>query len=120
MAFSTAQPAESIATLPLDWRSSPARMRSKVDLPQPDGPTMHKNSPAAIDKSMPVSACTEPRGPSKTRERPAMSIRAPLRGGSDTMLLYPRSDQRIGTVDEDEADTARLLAAIDPGVVGRL
>ena len=28
-------------------------MRSSVDLPQPDGPTMTTNSPSAISRSMP-------------------------------------------------------------------
>src|SRR5579863_5443050 len=115
MAFLTAQPAASTEIVPLVWRSSPARMRSKVDLPQPDGPTMHRNSPGAIERSIPVSACTEPRGPSKMRERPAISIRAPLRGGSNAMRLRSRSDERVGAVDQDEADAAGLLAAINPG-----
>lgn len=38
--------------------SSPARMRKRVVFPQPDGPTMQKNSPARIFKSMPASAMT--------------------------------------------------------------
>jgi hypothetical protein len=38
--------------------SRPARMRKRVVLPQPDGPTMQKNSPARIFKSMPASAMT--------------------------------------------------------------
>src|SRR5579864_630311 len=119
MAFVTAQPAASIDTLPLVWRSRPARMRSSVDLPQPEGPTMQRNSPGAIERSIPVSACTEPRGPSNIRERPAIAIRAPLRGGS-AMLLQSLRDEGIGAVDQHEADAARLLAAIDPGMVGRL
>ena len=34
-------------------RSRPATMRSKVDLPQPEGPTMTMNSPSAISMSIP-------------------------------------------------------------------
>jgi hypothetical protein len=33
--------------------SRPAIMRSRVDLPQPDGPTKTMNSPSAISRSMP-------------------------------------------------------------------
>jgi hypothetical protein len=33
--------------------SSPATMRSSVDLPQPDGPTITMNSPSAMSMSMP-------------------------------------------------------------------
>ena len=33
-------------------------MRSRVDLPQPLGPTMQTNSPGAIARSMPSSATT--------------------------------------------------------------
>ena len=42
-----------IATSPPVMRSSPATMRSRVDLPQPEGPTMTMNSPSAISMSMP-------------------------------------------------------------------
>ena len=50
MAFSTAQPGASIFWLPPVSRSSPARMRSSVDFPQPEGPTMQTNSPGAMRK----------------------------------------------------------------------
>jgi hypothetical protein len=36
-----------------DHVSRPATMRSRVDLPQPDGPTMTMNSPSLISMSMP-------------------------------------------------------------------
>src|SRR5215470_2944669 len=42
-----------IATWPPVMRSSPAIMRSRVDLPQPEGPTMTMNSPSAISASTP-------------------------------------------------------------------
>src|SRR5256885_1202068 len=35
--------------------SSPAIIRSKVDLPEPDGPTKTTNSPASIVRSTPVT-----------------------------------------------------------------
>jgi len=34
--------------VPLVWAVSPARMRSSVDFPQPEGPTMQTNSPGAM------------------------------------------------------------------------
>ncbi len=36
----------SIQTSPLVTRSSPATIRSRVDLPQPEGPTITINSPS--------------------------------------------------------------------------
>ncbi len=36
--------------------SSPATMRSVVDLPQPEGPTSTTNSSSAISRSMPCTA----------------------------------------------------------------
>ena len=42
----------SIATVPPVISSSPAIMRSSVDLPQPDGPTSTTNSPSWIERSM--------------------------------------------------------------------
>ena len=47
-----------IATWPPVMRSSPATMRSRVDLPQPEGPTMTMNSPSAISMSMPWMTST--------------------------------------------------------------
>ena len=41
--------------------SRPASMRSKVDLPQPDGPTSTTNSPSAMSKLMPWMTLTLPK-----------------------------------------------------------
>ena len=38
---------------PAEISSSPATMRSSVDLPQPEGPTMTTNSPSAISALTP-------------------------------------------------------------------
>src|SRR6266540_6038321 len=43
----------SIAIVPPVISSSPASMRSSVDLPQPDGPTSTVNSPSAMSNEMP-------------------------------------------------------------------
>jgi hypothetical protein len=45
-----------ISSSPCEMVSSPAIMRSVVDLPQPDGPTKTTNSRSAISKSMPRTA----------------------------------------------------------------
>src|SRR6185503_18866626 len=79
MAFSTAQPAASTAMVPAVCRSRPARMRSRVDFPQPLGPTMQRNSPAATRRSKRSMATTEPCAPAYSRRRPAISTAAPRR-----------------------------------------
>ncbi len=40
--------------------SSPATMRSSVDLPQPDGPTMTTNSPSSTSTEMPWITASVP------------------------------------------------------------
>jgi hypothetical protein len=40
--------------------SNPAMMRSKVDFPQPDGPTNTTNSPLAISRSTPWRMAAAP------------------------------------------------------------
>src|SRR4029079_9592556 len=51
----------SIAIVPPLISSSPASMRSRVDLPQPEGPTRTVNSPSAMSKPMPWITLTEPK-----------------------------------------------------------
>src|SRR6185437_6513729 len=48
------------ATVPSVASRRPATMRSKVDLPQPLGPTRETNSPAPTASEMPASASTGP------------------------------------------------------------
>ena len=50
----------STRTRPALGASSPARMRSVVDLPEPEGPSRAKNSPGSITRSRPFSAATAP------------------------------------------------------------
>src|SRR5471032_1816726 len=49
-----------IRTSPPEISSSPAIMRSRVDLPQPEGPTSTQNSPFAISMSTPWTTGVEP------------------------------------------------------------
>src|SRR5262245_26657139 len=60
MALPTVQPGASTLMVPAVWVSSPARMRSSVDFPQPDGPTMQTNSPGATRSEMSSSATRRP------------------------------------------------------------
>jgi hypothetical protein len=50
----------SISRLPAVIVSSPAIMRSSVDLPQPDGPTITTSSPSATSSSTPRTATNPP------------------------------------------------------------
>jgi hypothetical protein len=50
----------SISIVPEVTESRPARMRSKVVLPQPLGPTIMKNSPWAISTDTPSTATKPP------------------------------------------------------------
>ena len=45
-----------ISTVPSLASSSPAMVRSSVDLPQPEGPTSTVNSPDGTSRSMPFTA----------------------------------------------------------------
>ena len=62
-----AWPAAPLDTLAVDrdvpggLSSSPAMMRSSVDLPQPDGPTKTTNSPSATSRSTPLMISTGPK-----------------------------------------------------------
>src|SRR5690242_11239573 len=51
----------SIITSPAVGSSNPARMRSRVVLPQPEGPSSEKNSPRRISNDTSSTAFTEPK-----------------------------------------------------------
>ena len=52
----------SIRIEPESTSSSPASIRSEVDLPQPDGPTSTMNSPSPISRSSSFTAGSEAPG----------------------------------------------------------
>ena len=56
--FTTRPP---MAISPSVMFSSPAIMRSRVDLPQPDGPTRMTNSPSSISTLTPCSTSVVPK-----------------------------------------------------------
>ena len=55
--FTTRPPIEMV---PPEIPSSPAIMRRRVDLPQPEGPTSTTNSPSAMSKSTPWITSSAP------------------------------------------------------------
>ena len=57
--------AEPIRTVPASARSKPARMRSSVVLPLPDGPRMAVSEPAATSRSRPASTWCRPKALSR-------------------------------------------------------
>src|SRR5215475_1939715 len=67
---------------PASSSQNPAIMRSKVVLPQPDGPSSVKNSPSPTSRSMPSTARTVP----KLRETPAIEMPATLTAVLDEVL----------------------------------
>ena len=48
------------STLPAVWMSSPAIARSRVVLPQPEGPRKQTNSPSRTSSEMSASAVNSP------------------------------------------------------------
>src|SRR5690625_2217092 len=49
-----------VVMLPRGWFSRPATRRSNVDLPQPDGPSTHTNSPSAMSREISSSTIRIP------------------------------------------------------------
>src|SRR5207253_1935712 len=57
--------------MPLVGESSRPRIERRVDLPQPDGPAIEMNSPCAISRWMPESACVSTSSVKKTLVTPS-------------------------------------------------
>ncbi len=58
-------------TVPALGETNPAMALSRVDLPQPEGPSRHTSSPGATSRSMPSSAATSRPPAWKTLRSPA-------------------------------------------------
>ena len=71
-------PAPAIVTEPVSGRSSPAITISRVDLPEPDGPTMPIASPRPILRAMSLRICTRAAPRPSERLTPVSAIAAPL------------------------------------------
>src|SRR2546423_1660559 len=114
----TGRPATS--TRPVVAGRSPATMRSRVDLPQPEGPTRATSSPRSTASAMSRNASTGPDDTAyvmPTRSRRITSARsAPRRIDPREVLARPRLvaldlARHVGHVGVDELDGAAHLAA---------
>src|SRR5688572_7286064 len=102
----------STSTLPRVGVTRPARMPSSVDLPQPLGPTMVRNSPAGTSRSRPSRASTRSRvnGLTYSCPRPRRAILAVTAGAAPApsgRRLEVREELRVALgdlVDEPELD----------------
>ena len=112
-ASSSSAPSDSpsIVTSPADGRSSPARIPSSVDLPDPDGPTIAAASPAATASSRPDRITSSPSGPSTRLSSPvAASTTVPEAGRAS-----PRADAPTVTEASGAACGASRSGAASPG-----
>src|SRR5512137_2597426 len=76
-------------------RSSPATIRSSVDLPQPEGPTMTTNSPSSTSMVTPWITLTAPKVFLTSRnDTPAIVLFLRLDEALDEPLLHQHHDQR--------------------------
>src|SRR5690349_5607954 len=91
----------SIFSSPLEMSSSPAIIRSAVDLPQPDGPTRIMNSPSWMSRFMSLTASKPSANVLVTPSRTISDI-----GGSPLSLDgaggEPGDDSALEDEDEDD------------------
>ena len=85
---SSASPA--IVTEPVSGRSSPAITISRVDLPEPDGPTIPIASPRPILSSMSLRICTRAAPRPSERLTPLSAMAAPLPRGELPFMPWIR------------------------------
>src|SRR5262245_45950225 len=92
----------SSSTRPLVGVSSPATMRSSVDLPQPDGPRIARKSLSATSKASGSMARVgaRPRRPGKLRLTPSISRRATARRSGEA----PREQPLVQHLEEEVGD----------------
>ena len=83
--------APSSSTRPAVGVSSPATMRSSVDLPQPDGPRMVMKSLSATESDVGSSACVggPPCTPGNVRETPSTTSLLTASGPREQLLVAP-------------------------------
>src|SRR5512137_2457159 len=76
-------------------RSRPATIRSSVDLPQPDGPTMTTNSPSSTSMETPWITMSSPKLFFTSRkDTPAMRLFLRFDETLDEPLLHQHDDRR--------------------------
>src|SRR3954453_16107313 len=82
-------------TRPASGRSNPATIRSRVVLPQPDGPSSETSSPAATARSTPSSTVAAPKrfAAPAISKKPGLTERKTLR--LDRHLAVPALDPNL-------------------------
>src|SRR5919106_2450739 len=87
----------SIRISPDEMSSSPAIIRSRVDLPQPDGPTNTQNSPCSARRSTPWTTSASPkRLTTRSSSRVAMLLDARARDAGGDVALQESEHERDG------------------------
>src|SRR5690242_16471861 len=77
-------------TRPAGGKSSPAAALRRVDLPQPDGPTMARKVPSAMSKAMSrATVCTSPEGARKRMVTSSNETAAAVTAVAPTAALRP-------------------------------
>src|ERR1044071_7052892 len=98
---------EAIAACPALAVSRPARMRKRVVLPQPEGPTIVQKLPRGMSSEIPSSAVKRPPRVAKVFVRPAIAIFAAVVSGAvlgrmassgTAILVWASSGRLLGLV----------------------
>src|SRR2546427_6336215 len=89
-------------TAPPSIRSSPARHRRRVVLPQPDGPRRTMNSPSRMRRSMSLRATVLPKT-LRTDSNPTLAISSPPRSPEVEQVTPHEEDEEERRDDEEEA-----------------
>src|SRR5215210_8459890 len=89
-------------TVPPSMRSRPARQRSSVVLPQPDGPSSTMNSPSRMSRSMSFSAVVLP-NTLRTLSKATLAISSPSRSPEVEQVLAHEEDEEERGDDHEEA-----------------
>ncbi len=98
-----------IRIVPALTSSSPATMRSKVDLPQPDGPSTTRSSPSAIPVEIPLITSVWPNS-LRTSSRTTSAIGSPPHF---SVSIRPLTNQRcISTTTATGGSIASIATAI--------
>src|SRR6266550_1697139 len=88
-------------TVPPSIRSRPARHRSNVVLPQPDGPSRTMNSPSRMRRSMSLSATVLPKI-LRTDSNPTLAISSPSWSPKVEQVAPHEEDEKERRNDEEE------------------
>src|SRR5689334_8629369 len=104
----------STVTLPRSGRSKPAMMFIKVDLPQPDGPTMATNSPSSTSKPTLSITGSAPRLDTKPLLTPSTTIFladiAPSHGLDALEQARDAVEQQTDHADDDHRGDHQVVA----------